>query len=158
MLVVWLSSINQIIDSKGHVDPALAEMGTTLVGIIYYQGRYYWINCGDSRLYRLRNGQLQQLSSDHSLNNLTGQTKHSNIITNCIGAGCRNSYLDIYEFTNDFLSGDTYLICSDGLNDMLPDVTICGLLNEGATAAELCEAAIAAGGYDNVSVCEFKVD
>lgn len=157
MLVEWLESINHIIDSKGKVDPSVAEMGTTLVGVIFYEGAYYWINCGDSRLYRLRDGVLTQLSTDHSLNNVMGQKKHSNIITNCIGAGCRTSYMDICEFTSNFLEGDAYMICSDGLNDMVPHEEIERLMNEGASANGLCEAAIAAGGYDNVSVCIFKV-
>ena len=158
MMVEWLQSINQIIDSKGRVNPSMADMGTTLVGVIYYNHKYYWLNCGDSRLYRLRNGHLQQISTDHSLSNARGEKKHSNIITNCIGAGCRNSYMDMFEFTDDVYGGDTYMLCSDGLNDMVPDEVIESLMNQGATANDLCEAAIEAGGYDNVSVCVFKLD
>ncbi len=158
MMVVWLNSMNKIIESKGHVDPTLNEMGTTLVGIVYYEGKYFWMNCGDSRLYRLRDKQLKQLSTDHSLNNMMGQTKHSNVITNCIGAGCKTSYLDLVEFTSDFLPGDTYLLCSDGLNDMISSDDIENLLLDGATANNLCEAAIEAGGYDNVSACVLKVE
>ncbi len=157
MMVVWMESVNQMITSKGHADPSMEEMGTTLVGIIYYGGRYYWINCGDSRLYRLRDGKLKQISTDHSLSNLYGEKRHSNVITNCIGAGCKNSFLDIYEFTDDFLSGDLYLLCSDGLNDMVPDEEIERLLVDGASANRLCEAAIEAGGYDNVSTCVISV-
>lgn len=157
MLMMWLQSINQIIASKGHVNPSMAEMGTTLVGFIYYNHKYFWLNCGDSRLYRLRNGQLRQLSTDHSLNNVNGEKKHSNIITNCIGAGCKNSYMDLFEFTADVLTGDTYLLCSDGLNDMVSDKDLEKLLNDGASANRLCEAAIQAGGYDNVSACVFTL-
>ncbi len=157
MMVVWMESVNQMITSKGHADPSMEEMGTTLVGIIYYGGRYYWINCGDSRLYRLRDGKMKQISTDHSLSNLYGEKRHSNVITNCIGAGCKNSFLDIYEFTDDFLSGDLYLLCSDGLNDMVPDEEIERLLVDGASANRLCEAAIEAGGYDNVSTCVISV-
>ena len=157
MLMMWLQSINQIIASKGHVNPSMAEMGTTLVGFIYYNHKYSWLNCGDSRLYRLRNGQLRQLSTDHSLNNVNGEKKHSNILTNCIGAGCKNSYMDLFEFTADVLTGDTYLLCSDGLNDMVSDKDLEQLLNDGASANRLCEAAIQAGGYDNVSACVFTL-
>ena len=157
MMVVWLESVNQMISSKGHVDPSMAEMGTTLVGIVYYGGRYHWINCGDSRLYRLRNGRLLQLSTDHSLNNLNGEKRHSNVITNCIGAGCKNSYLDMYDFTDDVLPDDVYLLCSDGLSDMVQDQDIERLLVGGASANRLCEAAIDAGGYDNVSACVISV-
>lgn len=157
MIVEWLSSINKVMASKGHVNPSMAEMGTTLVGVVYYGGKYYWLNCGDSRLYRLRDKQLVQLTTDHSLNTMTGQAKHSNVITNCIGAGCKNSYIDMEEFTADFLPGDTYLLCSDGLSDMISDAAIQELLNRQASANKLCEAAIEAGGYDNVSACVFSV-
>ena len=157
MIVVWLDSVNKMISSKGLVDPSLSEMGTTLVGVTYYNGKYYWMNCGDSRLYRLRNGHLTQISEDHSLNNAQGIKKHSNVITNCIGAGCKSSFIDFYEFTDDFLQGDVYMICSDGLNDMVKDADIESLLAKGASANLLCEAAIEAGGYDNVSACVFTV-
>lgn len=157
-MMVWLQSINNNINRQGRADQALLEMGTTLVGIIYYGGKYFWINCGDSRLYRLRDGNLVQISTDHSLSNARGEKKHSNIITNCIGAGCKNSYLDIFEFTADFKQGDIYMLCSDGLNDMVPNTKIEQLMNEGCTANDLCEAAIEAGGFDNVSVCMFHVE
>ena len=157
-MMEWLQSINNSINRQGHSDPTLHEMGTTLVAIIYYCGKYFWLNCGDSRIYRFREGNLLQISTDHSLSNALGEVKHSNIITNCIGAGCKNSYLDIFEFTMDLRSGDTYMLCSDGLNDMVPNAIIEQLMNEGCTANRLCEAAIEAGGYDNVSVCMFHVE
>ncbi|MBQ8152506.1 MAG: serine/threonine-protein phosphatase [Prevotella sp.] len=157
VMVVWLDSVNKMINSKGHVNPSMSDMGTTLIAVLFYGAKYYWVNCGDSRLYRLRDGKLLQLSTDHSLNTLHGEKRHSNVITNCIGAGCKNSFIDMYEFTDDFLQGDTYMICSDGLNDMIHDEQIECLMQEGASANRLCEAAIEAGGYDNVSVCVFSV-
>ena len=158
MMLVWLNSINQIIASKGHVDPRMAEMGTTLVGVVYYGGQYFWMNCGDSRLYRFRDNHLTQLSTDHSLNRMMGEKKHSNVITNCIGAGCKTSYLDLFEFTDDLKPGDVYLLCSDGLSDMVDDSQIEQMLSQNATANQLCDAAVEAGGYDNVSVCVFKCE
>lgn len=158
MVQEWMLSINQIINSRGMVDRSLLEMGTTLVCVLYYGGKFYWGNCGDSRLYRLRDGQLTQLSTDHSLSSPNGSQKHSNIITNCIGAGAKNSYLDMFEFTSDVLPGDTYMLCSDGLNDMVTDNIIERLLSEGCTANQLCEVAIESGGYDNVSTCVFHID
>ena len=157
-MMEWLQYINNSINRQGHSDPSKLEMGTTLVAVIYYGGKYFWLNCGDSRLYRLRDGKLLQITTDHSLSNARGENKHSNIITNCIGAGCKNSYLDLFEFTADFLPGDTYMLCSDGLNDMVKDEDIEKLINEGCTANRLCEAAIEAGGYDNVSACVFHVE
>ena len=110
MMHDWLQSVNQIIASKGHADPSMLEMGTTLVGVLFYNKKYYWMNCGDSRLYRLRNGELELLSNDHSLSNARGLKKHSSIITNCIGAGIRMPYLDMFEMTDDILLGDIYML------------------------------------------------
>ncbi|MBQ2193028.1 MAG: serine/threonine-protein phosphatase [Prevotella sp.] len=157
MMAEWLKSINKSIEGRGLSDPSLADMGTTLVGIIYYEHKFYWMNCGDSRLYRLRDGQLTQLSTDHSLNNMMGTKKHSNIITNCIGGGCRTSFIDMFEFTSDVKTDDTYILCSDGLNDMVDDKHIEALADQQCSASEFCRAAIDAGGYDNVSVCVIKV-
>lgn len=154
---VWLDSIHKIITSKGHVDPSMEGMGTTLVAVIYYEGKYFWINCGDSRLYRLRDGKLAQLTTDHSLNTLRGEKRHSNIITNCIGAGCKHTYMDMVEFTDDFRHGDVYMVCSDGLSDMVSDDVIEQMMINGVSANRLCEAAIEKGGFDNVSVCVFSV-
>ena len=158
MMVAWLNNINKKIEGMGIGRPEYADMGTTLVGIVYYGNRLYWMNCGDSRIYRFRNGMLTQLSIDHSLNSMMGVKKHSNIITNCIGGGCRTSYLDLFEFTENVLPGDVLMLCSDGLNDMIPDEKISSLMAGGAEAAQLCQAAIDAGGYDNVSVCVIKVE
>lgn len=154
---VWLESIHKIITSKGHADPSMEGMGTTLVAVIYYEGKYFWINCGDSRLYRLRDGKLAQLTTDHSLNTLRGEKRHSNIITNCIGAGCKHTYMDMVEFTDDFRRGDVYMVCSDGLSDMVSDDVIEQMMINGSSANRLCEAAIEKGGFDNVSVCVFSV-
>jgi protein phosphatase len=111
------------------------------------------MNCGDRRLYRFRNGELTQLTSDHSLSNMLGSSHHSNIITNCIRGGCSTSFMDIVKITDDVKIGDVYLLCIDGLTDMLPDHVITTLLTNGADANKLCDAAVAAGGLDNVSCC-----
>jgi protein phosphatase len=153
----WLLSIHQTVNLRGRSNKTMSEMGTTLVALLFYGNRYFWMNCGDSRLYRLRDGQLKQLTTDHSLVNEDGEKKHSNYITNCIGAGCDDVFMDMIEFTSDFHTGDVYVLCSDGLNDMVPDIIIERMLNEGANANDLCEEAIAAGGFDNVSVCVLRV-
>lgn len=148
----WLNSMNNIIDSKGRNDAQYKDMGTTLVALAYYGHEFYWMNCGDSRLYRYHNGVLTQLTTDHSLSNMLGQHAHSHVITNCIGGGCQTSYIDIVDCTPDVAEGDTFLLCSDGLTDMLSDGDIENMLNSGYTASQLCSAAERAGGFDNVSV------
>ena len=158
MILEWLDSINMIIDSKGKVDDRYKGMGTTLVAIAFYDGEFYSMNCGDSRLYRYREGNLEQLTTDHSLSNLMGERQHSNIITNCIGGGCTSSFVDMVQMTDDVADGDIYLLCSDGLSDMISDAQIAKLIGDGADADELCNEAIACGGYDNVSACLIKVN
>ena len=152
-IVGWLESINNFVASKGRADERYKGMGTTLVGLAYYSGDFYSLNCGDSRLYRFRDGELTQLTTDHSLNTMLGSAKHSSIITNCIGGGCTSSYIDIVRLTDDIQTGDAFLLCSDGLSDMVDDARITRLLSESAGANRLCDAAIEEGGLDNVSAC-----
>src|SRR5574344_2235374 len=157
LLYGWLEKINQKISVQGFENPRLMGMGTTLVGWIKYEQYLFWMNCGDSRLYRFRNGILTQLSNDHSLSNLTGEKQHSNVIVNCIGGGCKTSYIDLVEFSEDMNKGDVFILCSEGLSDMLSDVEMERVLAAGGTSEELCAAAVTAGGYDNVSVCVLKM-
>lgn len=157
MVYDWLDSINHIIDSKGHSEARYRDMGTTLVALAYYEGEFYWMNCGDSRLYHFRENNLLQFTTDHSLNSLTGSSTHSNIITNCIGGGCKTSYLDMVQCTKDIRSGDLLMLCSDGLTDMVDDSHIHSLLACGCDASTLVDAALEAGGHDNVSVCLVRI-
>jgi len=156
-MVGWLDSINNYIASKGRADEQFKGMGTTLVGLAYYNREFYSMNCGDSRLYRFRDHQLVQLTTDHSLSNLVAGEKRTNIITNCIGGGSNSSFIDMVQMTDDVLQGDVFLLCSDGLTDMLSDEEISKLFEQNADADVLCNAAIEAGGIDNVSCCVISV-
>lgn len=152
----WLGSINQIVSSQGYVNPRLSKTGATLVGIIFYGNKFFWMNCGDSRLYRLRNDEIVQISTDHS-SSVVDTDNPVKGVTNCIGGGCKTTYLDINEFTDIIEDGDIYVLCSDGLSDMLSDTEIRRILMRGGNADVLSAVAIAAGGYDNVSVCVMKI-
>jgi len=156
-MVGWMDSINNYIVSKGRADEQFKGMGTTLVGFAYYNHDFYSMNCGDSRLYRFRNHQLAQLTTDHSLSNMVAGEKRKNVITNCIGGGGNFSFLDLVQMNDGVIQGDVFMLCSDGLTDMLPDETICKLLEQNADADALCNAAIEAGGIDNVSCCVITV-
>lgn len=154
----WLNSISLTIDSKSKSSPQFNGMGTTLVSLFSYNNHYYWMNCGDSRFLRLHNGKLQQISKDHSLNAITGRVEHSYILTNCIGGGCQDSYLDIQPCTAMMLPGDTLLLCSDGLYDMVTDLTVAKHLQRGDNANDLCRLACESGGSDNVSCCVIHIE
>ena len=150
--------MSMIIDSKSSTRPELSGMGTTLVALVSYNHKYYWLNCGDSRLYRLHEGVLEQLTTDHSLEAITGREEHANILTNCIGGGCKDNFLDMQPITAYMLPGDTYMLCSDGLYNMLDNVVLAKLLRGRATASQLCDEACRAGGLDNVSCCVVRVE
>jgi len=124
----WLTSICRTIDTKGHSDPMYLNMGTTLVSLVHIGGEFYWMNCGDSRFYRLHDGVLTQLTTDHSLSQMMGSKEHSSLIVNCIGGGCKESYIDIEKCTDQIEVGDVLLLCSDGLTDMVDNETIKGQL------------------------------
>jgi protein phosphatase len=153
----WLKSMCLAVEAKGKEDPIYRGMGTTLVAMLYYSGQYYWINCGDSRLYRLHQGELLQLTTDHSLSNVLGLKTHSSMIVNCIGGGTTDSFIDMTNITAEVEAGDTFMLCSDGLTDMLSDKAISELLEGKADANNLCSAAIEAGGIDNVSCCVISI-
>lgn len=157
-LASWHASIHAILDSKAREDHQLSKMGTTFVALAYYGGHYYWLNCGDSRLYLYRDGNLAQLTTDHSLNNRLGTDGPTNLITNCIGGGCRKSYVDITECTGDVQPGHVLMLCSDGLSDLVSDDAIADMLSRGSDAEQLCLAAEKAGGSDNVSVVVIRVE
>ena len=155
--VGWLDSVNNYIAAKGRADEQYKGMGTTLVGLVYYHGDFYSMNCGDSRLYRFQSGRLEQLTTDHSLGNMLGTGKRTNVITNCIGGGCNSSFMDLVRITNDVRTDDTYMLCSDGLTDMVSDRRLEKFFQAGADADGLCNAAIEAGGIDNVSCCVINI-
>jgi len=157
MVFEWLENMKMIIDAKGRSASRFDNMGTTLVAFAYFNKEFYWMNCGDSRFYHMQKGMLRQLSTDHSLNTLLGSSEHSNVLTNCIGAGCTDCYLDLVSFTDELQAGDVLLLCSDGLTDMLSDEQLQNLLNDGADANTLCLAAEDAGGFDNVSAIVVSV-
>lgn len=153
----WLRNIISRIQSLSRTKPELADLGTTLVAFIYHNHNFYWINCGDSRVYRMNNGFLSQLSTDHSLNEEMGQERHSHVVTNCIGGGSGQGFIDFVCVTDNVHSGDRFMLCSDGLTDMLNDGIIESLLENGADAVALCHEAEERGGFDNVSVAVIEV-
>ena len=134
-------------------ETGLSQMGTTLTGIVTYEDIQLLINAGDSRVYRYRYGNLRQLSEDHSeRNRLNDPSIPSNLIYNAIGIP--DAFLAITNMTETFpiCDGDVYLICSDGLNDMIEDDVIQQILDKKGTAQDLVNAAKAAGGRDNCTV------
>lgn len=157
MVRSWATDAHYLIVQKGIDMPQFSNMGTTLVGLLFYHRTMLWVNIGDSRIYRFRDGVLRQLSKDHSMRELYNDpSQPSNLIYNALGGGDK-AFADVEDITARVMEGDRYIICSDGLTDMVDDDTIERILTEGGHTAQLVEAAKAAGGKDNVSVLEVEV-
>lgn len=152
ILKSWVTDAHFLIQQKGNEMPEYFNMGTTLVGLLFFNGHVLWVNVGDSRIYRFRDGVLRQLSTDHSMREFNNDpTLPSNIIYNALGVG-DTVFIDVADITDRILPGDKFLICSDGLCDMADDDTIERILCEGGDSAALVKAAKQGGGKDNISV------
>lgn len=161
---------NQAIHDAAQRANQFHGMGTTLVLALFINGRVVLAHVGDSRIYRYRHGKLEQLTVDHSLLQeqvdmglITAEdakvSHNRNLVTRALGVAAEVA-LDVrVEGTEE---GDIYLLCSDGLNDMVADDDI-GLalkllnVNLPLTAEQLLLMANDNGGHDNVSVAIAKV-
>lgn len=164
-LVTVLEQVNAEIRRRAAADGAVAGMGTTVAGVARIAGpRLLVFNLGDSRVYRLRDGQLRQLTDDHSVvgeliraGDLTEEEArhhpHRNVITRALGV---TDVIAPATTTIDVRVGDHFLVASDGLFNELPAPEISFLLaTPGAIeqrARALLDAALLRGGRDNVSV------
>lgn len=129
-------------------------MGTTFTGILTYGGHVFVVNIGDSRTYRLRYDYLKQLTTDHSERERMGdESVPSNLIYNALGA--EGAFIDVLQ--TKIVAGDKFIVCSDGLTDMIGDDTIEKVLAEGGDAEALVTAAKEAGGLDNITVIIMEV-
>jgi protein phosphatase len=139
-------------------------MGTTIVAVLLEKQTLCVAHVGDSRLYRLRKGELTALTHDHSLlqefidkglysPEEARQKVARNILTHALGLE-EIMKVEINEFTVQ--SGDRYLLCSDGLYEMVSDSEIAALLGRELRLPEICSALIelanAKGGKDNITV------
>jgi protein phosphatase len=147
----------------------LNGMGTTIVAARFYDGRVGIAHVGDSRCYRLRERSLEQLTRDHSYvqeqleKGLISEddAKHSpqkNLITRALGIDAI-AEADVQEFRTR--PGDTYLLCSDGLSDLVDEAALAAALLQDRTPVDqvkmLIDAANANGGRDNISVIVVRV-
>ena len=136
------------------------HMGTTMVALYFSHGYVYVCNLGDSRAYRLRDSVFQQLSVDHILQDerLGGRKAP---LTQHLGIDPEEYLLEPYIAKGELKSGDQYLICSDGLTDMLSNLEIADILNTNeeteSCVEKLIEAALVKGGRDNITVILCRV-
>jgi len=161
---------NGIIHDTAQSQPQYEGMGTTLVLMLFYDDRLTIAHVGDSRAYRMRDGRLEQVTRDHTLmQELIDRgfytpeearaSLNRNIVTRALGIEPQIR-VDVQE--DMALPGDLYLLCSDGLHDMVDDARIRLTLSEnGASldqaARSLVDQANENGGNDNISVILVRV-
>jgi serine/threonine protein phosphatase PrpC len=170
LLQQQIAAANKGIYEAAQTRPECAGMGTTIVAAIFHGNRVSIGHIGDSRLYRLRGEKFEQLTHDHSLlqeqidsGQLTAeQAKYSlnkNLVTRALGIEAIVP-ADIAEYRVE--ANDIYLLCSDGLTDMV-DTDVIHTIVDGKratlpeAAAELVELANTNGGRDNISVILTRV-
>lgn len=136
------------------------RMGSTMVALYFSHGYVYVCNLGDSRAYRLRNGEFLQLSEDH-VEKREGQQRKKAPLTQHLGIDPENFLIEPYIAKGELERGDQYLLCSDGLTDMLSNLEIDEILCASPTAEEcaqkLVDAALEKGGRDNVTVIVCRI-
>jgi PPM family protein phosphatase len=159
---------NDRIFETAQKNPEYRGMGCTAELLAFHNLRYVLGHVGDSRTYLFRQGQLRQMTKDHSL--VQGQLDqglitpdealrhaHRNVILRAIGV---DQVLEVDLLKGICMTGDIFLLCSDGLTDMVEDSVVMGTLSLdidiGRKAEQLIDAAKSAGGNDNVTVvlCE----
>lgn len=170
LLIDAAAKANASIFSVSESQPQCAGMGTTLVTALFTNNKVLVGHIGDSRLYRLRGERLQQLTEDHSLLQeqlssglITPEqaklSNNKNLVTRAVGIDPEVE-LELHEY--DVETGDIYLLCSDGLTDLVEDddmqATLIGLgSNLQLAAGQLVQMANDNGGKDNISVILAKV-
>jgi serine/threonine protein phosphatase PrpC len=169
-VVSLIQEANRRVYARANTDPATSGMGTTMT-VAIVEGQVVTIgHVGDSRAYLVRAGRLEQLTEDHSLvNELLKSGKLSpqeaethpqrSVITRAVGT---DPDVEVDAFTVDALEGDVFLLCSDGLTDMVDDDGILDVVERyhddlDRVAKSLVSAANRGGGEDNITVIAFTM-
>ena len=158
-----IKQVNAALFAEAAGDPQRRGMGTTLVALLVYDAHLACLWAGDSRAYRMRSGQLEQLSTDHSVvqnlidrGDLAEQDRHrhpqSHVITRAVGV---SPEIELEKTFSIILPGDKFLICSDGLSNCLPDDALAdeliSPLDSSQQADHLLERALGTAATDNLS-------
>ena len=165
-----IAGANASIYQAAKSQPQYSGMGTTLVVGLFYDNRLSVAHIGDSRLYRLRGDEFKQITRDHSLlqeqidsgmitEEMARFSQNRNLVTRALGI---DNEVEPEIHTYEVEVGDVYLLCSDGLNDMVEDdeiqLTLSSLqANLQLASQQLVQMANDNGGRDNVSVILVRI-
>jgi protein phosphatase len=170
-VIELIQEANRRVHERASTDPSTSGMGTTItVALIENDGSVTIGHVGDSRAYRLRGGRLEQITDDHSLvaelvrrGELSAEEAEvhpqRSVITRALGT---DPDVDVDAFSEQPKPGDLYLLCSDGLSDMVAAEVIEEIMREyredlDAAARALVRAANRGGGDDNITAILFEI-
>jgi PPM family protein phosphatase len=169
-IAALIQEANRRVYDRSSSDPNTSGMGTTITVALVENGNVSFGHVGDSRAYLIRNGLMEQITEDHSLvNELLKSGKLSpeeaeahpqrSVITRALGT---DPDVDADTFTIEAQTGDLFLLCSDGLTDMVSNEAILDLVERhrrdmNQALRELVRAANRGGGEDNITVVAFEI-
>lgn len=165
-----LDLANRMIFTQAQDNPKYHGMGTTLVMLALHASEAYFAYTGDSRLYLIRKNEIQQLTRDHTLvaemlqQGLIDAEQAKNhpekhIITHAVGTA-KNVFVELSDMPLSIKIGDCFLLCSDGLYDLVDDIEMQDIsMKHPAQQAcqELVRLANERGGHDNISVIIIRI-
>ena len=169
-MVTAVMLANTMINEKAAEDAGARGMGTTLVAMCFLDDTVIFGHVGDSRAYRLREGDMQQLTEDHSLINdyikmkrVTAEEAetwpHKNVIVRALGM---KETVQVDVVTETPRLGDCFMLCSDGLSGMLTDDQMAHIIRSQTdldrAVEKLIESANEEGGVDNITVVLARIE
>lgn len=169
LLATAVELANDAILATAQRQPEYAGMGTTLVAALFHHNQVSIAHVGDSRAYRIRRGRIEQLTHDHSLlqeqldaglisSDQARFATNKNMVTRAVGI---QSALQVETHAHPIAAADIYLLCSDGLSDLLTDPEILAAISAASdlvdAAERLVQRANENGGNDNISVILIRV-
>ena len=169
-LEICVDNANRSIFNAADSNPQYSGMGTTLVVGVFFGSNLLLGHIGDSRCYRQRNGEFMQITKDHSLLQeqidaglITPEQAAISSIKNLVTRALGVEDAVMVELNEHVVeSGDFYLMCSDGLSDMVDDAEIASILGASTTMEQKADSLVACanehGGRDNISVLLVQAD
>jgi protein phosphatase len=158
---------NDHILGRARLDPSLFDMGTTVVACAFMDDRVITANVGDSRIYRIAGAAIEQVTTDHSLvaervraGLLDPQSEEASLLANIVTRALGMDQITVDITIEDLRAGDVYLLCSDGLCDMVNDHEMLAIVGSAANLELGClglvDLANERGGVDNITVALIK--
>ena len=160
---------NDNIMSHAAANSELFDMGTTICALAFMHKQLIMGHVGDSRIYRISSGMIEQVSEDHSLvaervraGELDPNSEEAHMLSSILTRALGMEHITVDIIIEELIPGDIYIVCSDGLTDMISDLEIQSIVNNSENLQIACmqwiELANRYGGVDNITVAMAKIE